>query len=66
MGASMKHTGAMATLLAAIVAAGCGACVTLCQLAVGPEDRMYIHNCELTTADGGDAIHVTASGSCGV
>jgi hypothetical protein len=45
---------------------GSGACVTLCQLAVGPENSRYIHTCELTTADGGVAVHAIASGSCAV
>jgi hypothetical protein len=45
---------------------GYGACRMLCELVVGPENRMFIHTCELTTADGGVAVHVTASGYCAV
>jgi len=43
-----------------------GPCLTLCELVVGPENRMFIRTCELTTADGGAAIHVTAGGYCAV
>jgi hypothetical protein len=45
---------------------GYSACLMLCDLVVGRENRMFIHMCELTTGDGGVAVHVTASGYCGV
>jgi hypothetical protein len=45
---------------------GYSACRMLCELVVGPENSRFIHWCELTTADGGAAIHVIAGGYCAV
>jgi hypothetical protein len=43
-----------------------GACRMLCELVVGPKNSMFIRTCELTTADGGAAVHVIAAGYCAV
>ena len=42
-------------------------CLTLCQRAIGPDYQTYnILTCELTTGDGGLALHIVYSGYCAV